>query len=623
VLGIIIAVTAEDQSVRQYVVTVQRTPPDPNNFLADLSLTVGGTEAALSPAFAPGRFLYVTQVPYATAQVTVLASPQSRVAGAALELPPAPAGGRAPAVKGTVQAKPGATVDFAAPLTRLVLSVAVTAQDGGVQRYTLDLRRAEPDHNPDLASLTVSAGTLVPVFTPRIVSYNLALPAAADSVEIKAAAASPVATIAVAEQPNVKPAAAQSLTLAVAAGSSTTITFVVSAEDGTQKLYMVRISRASAPAALDGNSLLQSLVVSGAQLAPAFDASVAQYDARLAANVESVTVTAVAQSQLASVSIDGQAAAKTGRAIAVAAGSTKTVFIDVTAQNGAVTRYSLRLTREAAKPPEGGQTGGGTTAPPPAGAGPDHVVVTAKNLRLQTREAAALTAAGDTVGTEARITVRYYRTNDVITQYTAAVDVKQQGSVPSLTFSCPSAGVTLDRSRMIEVEVAVATAKGRFLFYTEAQPADDQVSIEVPFLLYGPGPQVHWPAVGSAVQLAGYISKLPLSKARAMDAEDFGKDAKGEYAISVQILDAGTGAAIGTATVSTKPGQGRSRTLSFASGLTAPEGTTVKYVLSARAKNGKVWSATGTTAVWTTTMRYPAGFQPVLILVEDDLAPEK
>ena len=233
-----------------------------------------------------------------------------------------------------------------------------------------------------------------------------------------------------------------------------------------------------------------------------------------------------------------------------------------------------------------------------------------------------MASAGDQVGGQARITVRYYRSSQVITQYAVPVDARKQGNAVSVTFSYRSNGVNLDRNRLVEVETAIATSKGSYLFYTEAMAAGPEVEVEVPFLLYGNDPQVRWPALGSSVQVGGYLSKIPLTKTRAADSEDFSKNGKNEYTITVQILNAQSGASYGTDSVTTKPGEGRNRTLTFSNALQVPEGATVRYILSAQAKNGRTWSAAGTTTVWTTKMNYPDGFKAVTIFVDDDLARE-
>jgi hypothetical protein len=256
--------------------------------------------------------------------------------------------------------------------------------------------------------------------------------------------------------------------------------------------------------------------------------------------------------------------------------------------------------------------------PLPADSGSDHITVTARNLRLQQRESAALTSAKDAIGDRARITVRSYRTNQVITQYFVALDTK--GNAQSISFTAKSNGITLDRQKLVEIETAVATTAGKWLYYTEARSADASISLEVPFLLYGADPRIAWPALGSSVQVNGYLSSLPLTKDRAIDKESFDTNSKGEYSISVEVTDASSGALLGSTTVSTKPGQGRDRSVSFGKALGLPEGATVKYTLSAKAKNGKVWTATGSAQIWTLAPVYPQGWKPVTISVLDDYA---
>ena len=65
---------------------------------------------------------------------------------------------------------------------------------------------------------------------------------------------------------------------------------MVTAEDGTQKMYRVRVSReAAAPGSggtvKDSNTRLASLQLVGANLSPAFHPDLLDYDAKLASNV--------------------------------------------------------------------------------------------------------------------------------------------------------------------------------------------------------------------------------------------------------------------------------------------------------------------------------------------------
>jgi hypothetical protein len=529
-LALIVVVTAQDGSLQQYLVDIQRAPPDRSNRLSSLSLLAGPAGAVImTPPFTPNRFNYIATVPFAAQKVTLTLQPQSRVAMAVLEevlvarKGPGTGERRAPpTVKGDPGSKNGAEIDFGAALfdaarERLMLGIAVTAQDGGVQRYVVDVRRGEPDRNADLASIVVSAGTLSPAFSPRIVSYGVMLPAAVEAVKINAAAASPVASVGVVEQPGVKPAQSQSLTLPLAPGSQGAINFVVSAEDGSQKLYRVQVGREAAPVAA-----------------------------------------------------------------------------------------------------ETGQQGG--TAAQPGDTGNDHVLVAARNLKLRPAEANALVQKSDIAGAQARIIVRYYRSNEIVAQYAVPVDIRQQGNEISLSLSYTSNGVALNRDRLVEVEIVIPTPAGHFLYYAEARASEENVRVDIPFLLYGDSTRTAWPAIGTPVSVSGYLSRLPPGKERAVDKEEFEKNSKGESGVTFELVDAKTGVSYGKDAIWSRSGQGRDHALSLAKPIQVPEGAVVKYFITAVAKNGKAWKATGSAQVWTTLMSYPTGFQPVILPLSDDLS---
>jgi len=282
----------------------------------------------------------------------IAAKAQSRYAK--MELVAGPVSGNAVVqplkAKGDVGARGGATVEFTTA-ERIVLAVAVTAQDGRTQEYVLDVRRAPPDTNADLGSLTASAGVLSPIFSPRVISYAVSLPAAIESVKLTATAASAVAVVAV-EGSTARPAVTQVFTVTVAGGATETVNLIVSAEDGTQKLYRVRVSREAggSTGGQDANARLARLQLAGAELAPAFRPDVLDYEAKLAANVPSVTLTATAESPAATITVDGQPLARTGRVFALEPGTARTVLVDVTAGNGTVARTILWLSRERAVP---------------------------------------------------------------------------------------------------------------------------------------------------------------------------------------------------------------------------------------------------------------------------------
>ena len=184
--------------------------------------------------------------------------------------PAAPQGTTEIPYKGDPTSKTGALFDFSAT-DRLSLAAAVTAQDGKVLRYFLDVRRVPPDSNADLAGIAVSAGILSPLFTPRMVSYTVSLPSNIDTVKLTLTTASAVATV-TADQPVAQSGGTWVITVPAPAGKVLTVNVTVTAEDGTQRLYRINVSREALPVgAKDGNTRLASLQVTGGALSPAFD----------------------------------------------------------------------------------------------------------------------------------------------------------------------------------------------------------------------------------------------------------------------------------------------------------------------------------------------------------------
>ena len=135
-LPLVVAVTAQDGTVQQYLLDVRRAPPDTNNFLADLTLS----DSAVSPQFLPSRNAYVADVPPTVDQIRVMAHPQSRVAG--VELSAALPGGRgALAATGDPVSPDGAVIAFPPNVDRFSVLLSVTAQSGDILRYIVDVRR--------------------------------------------------------------------------------------------------------------------------------------------------------------------------------------------------------------------------------------------------------------------------------------------------------------------------------------------------------------------------------------------------------------------------------------------------------------------------------------------------
>ena len=536
--AIVVETMAEDGFSRQsYTIILKRGDPDRNNMLAVLSIP--GIE--LSPSFTVDRRSYTMDVPFSTREVPLIARPQSRYARVILT--PAPEGGRADAFeyKGDPASTRGAVIAFPEG-NNLPLVVNVTAQDGSVRRYALVIRRSAPDSNVFLSSLSSAGGVLNPRFSHRIASYTIRLPAGVERVRLSAIAASPVANVLVADRPGERSSANRTIEIAVAPGQRKVVTFIVAAEDGSQRLYRVSVIREAAPVVVSPPAVDETVAVSP----PVVDETpVADETTPAAPPIISSTVEGI-------------------------------------------------------------------------------IAVEAKGLRLEPREAEALAEHGDSIGERALITVRYYRTNEVILQDTSSVRIRKQGKTYAITLDYRSNIVPMNRDRLIEVEVVIATDGGHYLHYTEAMLPDDEIMIELPFLLFGQNSRVTWPGIGTPVRVIGYLSLLPPGKdtgAREADSEDFEKNEKGEYGIVLEITDPATGRLLGSEKIWSRPGLSRGHTFSFEEVIEFPEGAVVRYAFTARARNGRVWQAAGTARVWTTKLAYDAGFMPVLFFLVDDLAP--
>jgi hypothetical protein len=585
-----IDVTAESGAVARTTLRLSREAAnDDNTRLARLQLT----GAQLAPNFDARVLEYSARLAVNVASVVLTAAAESPVAAITVDGQPLARTGR------VIALEPGAA--------RTVI-IDVTAESGAVARTFLRLsREAVLDANARLSRLQLAGAQIAPAFDPRALEYSAKLAANVASVVLTATAESAAATIEVDGQP----LARTGRVIALEPGAARTVLIDVTAENGNIARTFLRLSR---EAAQDANTRLARLQLSGAELAPAFDPRVLEYSAKLAANVASVVLTATAESAAATIEVDGQPLARTGRVIALEPGATKTVIVEVSAGTGDVARTLIRL----------GRAGG--DVPPPVTPGNDRVSVTIGGVKVEQREATGNSVSRGAIGGEAKITVRYYRTNTMIVQGSAEVGVKMQGATAVLTASWTSPGVKLERNRLVEVEVAIPAGGSNWLAYTEAQWADAVVAVDVPFLVLSRTSRVSWPAIGSPVRVAGYIAFSPGGPRKsevAAGAENLELDARGEYVVEVIIADAATGRVLVQDTVRGKPGFPRSHVYTFSKPVNLPEGATVKYTLTAKAKNGKGWTASGTTEVWTIGLDEKGGFEPVVLQFGEDLRPPK
>ena len=190
----------------------------------------------------------------------------------------------------------------------------------------------------ELASLTVSPGTLQPGFSGGNTQYRVQVTTDITSVRVTAqpAVAGDRVTINGQETTN------RNIPLGEP-GSTTPVSIVVSETDTNSRTYTVLVNRAG----LTGNNSLGNLIVSPGTLAPAFNTNTQNYTVDVANNVQSITVTPTLSDPAATMTVNGQSAIS-GQASTIPLnnpGQNTVIPIVVTAQNSTVKTYSLTVTR--------------------------------------------------------------------------------------------------------------------------------------------------------------------------------------------------------------------------------------------------------------------------------------
>jgi gliding motility-associated-like protein len=312
-------VTAQDgTTTKTYKVTVTRAQSS-NADLANITLSAG----TLSPVFAAGATSYAASV--ANAVTTIKLTPTVADATATIK------------VNGTTVASGAASGNIALVVGANTVTTVVTAQDGTPKTYTVTVTRA-PSSNANLANITLSNGTLNPVFAQGTVSYTASVSNAVSSLTLTPAVADATATVQV--NGNAVSSGSASGAIALAVGPNI-ITALVTAEDGTQKSYTVTVTRAKSP-----NADLADLTLSSGTLSPSFTGGTVTYNVAVGNLITSVALTPAVAEPNATVQVNGvsvaSGSASAGVPLSVGPNS---ITVAVTAQDGSIKNYTVTVTR--------------------------------------------------------------------------------------------------------------------------------------------------------------------------------------------------------------------------------------------------------------------------------------
>ena len=174
---ITIKVIAEDGSVRIYTLNVKRSPLKSNNDLSDIK--VDGKK--LDENFDPDNLNYKLTVDGNTDSLDVEAitkNPNAKVE-----------------ITGNKDLKVGETT---------AVTIKVTAEDGSVRIYTLNVKRSPLKSNNDLSDIKIDGKKLDDNFDPDNLNYKLTVDGNTDSLDVEAIAKNPNAKVEITGNKNLK-----------------------------------------------------------------------------------------------------------------------------------------------------------------------------------------------------------------------------------------------------------------------------------------------------------------------------------------------------------------------------------------------------------------------------------
>jgi len=265
-----------------------------NANLSSLSVSAG----VLSPAFTSETTAYSVSVPYAVTSITLMGTQTDQFA--------------------TVSANSGEAQALNVGVNTITLTV--TSPDGTtVKNYVVTVTRTE---NADLSALSVSEGTLNPVFDSGTTEYTVSVANEVATLTATGTIADSTATI------SANNGVAQALNV-----GANTITLAVTAKDGiTVKNYVITATRTE-------NADLSALSVNTGALSPAFVSGTTAYSISVANDVATLTVTGTQVDNAATIS------ANNGVAQALNVGA-NTITLAVTAKDGTtVKNYGVTVYR--------------------------------------------------------------------------------------------------------------------------------------------------------------------------------------------------------------------------------------------------------------------------------------
>lgn len=326
-----IVVTSSDGSTtKTYSIVVTRLAQVLSNNANLSSITL--SDGTLSPGFIENTTTYNVQVPHSVPSI---------------EVTPVMAGVNALiTVNGAAVDSGSASSSIALNTGSNTITILVTAEDGVTTKtYTLSVNRLPaPSNNPNLANLTLSQGTLAPIFNENTIAYTVQVPYNITTMTLTPTVSDINAAITV--NGSDVDSGSPSQAVALSTGNNT-ITVVVTAQDGTTtKTYTIAVTKLSEPS---HNANLANLSLSAGTLSPAFSGNTTAYTAQVLNTISSVTVTPTSADSHSTITVNGQAviSGTSSQNIPLTVGS-NTMTVSLTAQDDTTAKsYTVVVTRLA------------------------------------------------------------------------------------------------------------------------------------------------------------------------------------------------------------------------------------------------------------------------------------
>ncbi|WP_337100476.1 cadherin-like beta sandwich domain-containing protein [Paenibacillus sp. YIM B09110] len=323
-----IVVTAQDGTVKTYIVKVFRAAADASNpNLSQLQLS----NATLNPPMSSNVINYTASVPNTSSSIKVV--PYVTAAGGTVK------------VNDVAVASGTASGDIPLNVGVNKISILSTAPNGKTIRiYTVSVTRQAPaDSNADLLGIHLDSGTLSSVFAPATTGYSVNVASGVSSMVVTPSLSDPRATVKVNDTvvANGSPSGAIRLN----AGENVVTLTVTAYNRTTTKKYVLKITRAT----VGSNSLLSGLKLSNGAVSPVLAPGTLTYAAGVGSNVSTITITPTVAETGSKVTVNGTSVASgTASAPISLKYGLNVIAVKVTAANGTAKAYTFNITRNAA-----------------------------------------------------------------------------------------------------------------------------------------------------------------------------------------------------------------------------------------------------------------------------------